>query len=107
MQKTSLTSFRVGKLKVHLLKPLSDVHLAETMCRVKFSDTILQGQSNSERSKVACTLFLPTPHPLNLWSGPENISHTENKTKLQKIILPCTVSLNYLDFTVALSVKWS
>ena len=54
--------YRIGSAPC-LLKPLSDyekifhmrVHIIETMCRAKVSDTLLQGQGHSKRLKVICT----------------------------------------------------
>ena len=54
--------------------------------------TPYQSQSNSERTKVTCILYLPTPHLLNLWSDPENISNTENKKNFAKTRLGMSVT---------------
>ena len=51
------------------------VHLNETTYKAKVSDTLLQGQVHSERSKVTCTEIVSAAYLLNHSSDLENISH--------------------------------
>ena len=49
------------------------VHLNETTSKAKVSDTLLQGQVHSERSKVTCTEIVSAAYLLNHWSDFEII----------------------------------
>ena len=48
-------------------------HAHETTCKAKVSDTLLQGQVHSERSKVTCTEIVTAAYLLNHSSDLENI----------------------------------